>query len=259
MLKINKNLNTEIATLQEEKLNLSGGIVECIKFENRLLFSKTPSLKNLNIIEFGCGIFPACFGLSNKSMPNIYIASDPSKKLINVAKSIDSRPLYKIFDLEKKLKIKGKKFDIIILKGVLHHLKYPQNALKKVSKILKYNGVIIVSEPNLSSIVANLMKWILKFFFKINMEASPYGQLKQSKIRSCFNKANLDIISEWYVSLIAFPLTGSHGRIPILPDKKIIFIILLAIEKQISKILNKFILLAKISHFKVNFIVKKRN
>ena len=191
-------------------------------------------------------------------MPNIYVASDPSKKLINVAKKIDSRPFYKIFDLEKKLKIKGK-FDIIILKGVLHHLKCPQNALKKVSKILKYNGVIIVSEPNLSSIVANLMKWILKFFFKISMEASPYGQLKQQKIRLCFNKANLDIVCEWYVSLIAFPLTGAHGRIPILPDKKIIFIILLAIEKQISKILNKFILLAKISHFKVNFIVKKRD
>lgn len=253
-----KNLNTEIATLSEEKLNLSGGIVECIKFENRLLFSRTPSLKNFNIIEFGCGVFPACFGLPNKSMPNIYVASDPSKKLINVAKKIDSRPFYKIFDLEKKLKIKGK-FDIIILKGVLHHLKYPQNSLKKVSKILKNNGVIIVSEPNRSSIVANLMKWILNFFFKISLEASPYGQLKQEKIRSCFNKANLDIVCEWYVSLIAFPLTGAHGRIPILPDKKIIFIILLAIEKQISKILNKFILLAKISHFKVNFIVKKRN
>lgn len=253
-----KNLNTEIATLSEEKLNLSGGIVECIKFENRLLFSKTPSLKNFNIIEFGCGVFPACFGLPNKSMPNIYVASDPSKKLINVAKKIDSRPFYKIFDLEKKIKIKSK-FDIIILKGVLHHLKYPQNGLKKVSKILKNNGVIIVSEPNRSSIVANLMKWILNFFFKISLEASPYGQLKQEKIRSCFNKANLDIVCEWYVSLIAFPLTGAHGRIPILPDKKIIFIILLAIEKQISKILNKFILLAKISHFKVNFIVKKRN
>ena len=253
-----KNLNTEIATLSEEKLNLSGGIVECIKFENRLLFSRTPSLKNFNIIEFGCGVFPACFGLPNKSMPNIYVASDPSKKLINVAKKIDSRPFYKIFDLEKKLKIKGK-FDIIILKGVLHHLKYPQNALKKVSKILKNHGVIIVSEPNRSSIVANLMKWILNFFFKISMEASPYGQLKQQKIRLCFNKANLDIVCEWYVSLIAFPLTGAHGRIPILPDKKIIFNILLAIEKQISKILNKFILLAKISHFKVNFIVKKRD
>jgi len=67
-------------------------------------------------------------------MPNIYIASDPSKKLINAAKSIDTRPVYKIFNLEKKIKIK-QKFDIIILKGVLHHLRYPQNALKNFKNI----------------------------------------------------------------------------------------------------------------------------
>jgi len=61
------------------------------------------------------------------------------------------------------------------------------------------------------------------------MEASPYGQLKQSKIRQCFNKANLDIVSEWYVSLIAFPLTGSHGRIPILPDKQNLYSIMIVL------------------------------
>ena len=38
-------------TLQEEKLNLKGGIVGTIKFENRQLFSRHPFLKKLNIIE----------------------------------------------------------------------------------------------------------------------------------------------------------------------------------------------------------------
>ena len=53
-------------------------------------------------------------------MPKTYIATDTSKKIINNAKINDDRPIYKTYDLEKNFNIK-KKFDFIVLKGVLHH------------------------------------------------------------------------------------------------------------------------------------------
>lgn len=254
----NKNFKTVDTLLkQTNKINLFGGVAECIKFENRSFFSKI-NLKNKNVIEFGCGTFPASFGIENENMPNIYVACDVSQKLINVAKRVDSRPDYKVLDLEKKIASKHKnKFNVVILKGVLHHVKFPALVLKKVSRTLKKDGVIIVSEPNLSSVIGNLAKWFLSFFFKISMEDSPYGQLRQVKIKQSIRKSNMRIINEWYTSLIAFPLTGDYGRKPIIPDNRSLFKLLIFLEKIFSFVLNKFIFFAKISHFKVNFIIKK--
>ena len=93
--------------------------------------------------------------------------------------------------------------------------------------------------------------------FKILMEESPYGQLKQVKIKQSIRKSNMRIINEWYTSLIAFPLTGDYGRKPIIPDNRSLFKLLIFLEKIFSFVLNKFIFFAKISHFKVNFIIKK--
>ena len=73
---------------------------------------------------------------------------------------------------------------IVILKHVLHHVQYPEIVLKKVNRILTKNGVVIISEPNLSSVIGNLLKWFLDYFFKISMEASPYGQYSQTKINN---------------------------------------------------------------------------
>ena len=126
---------------------------------------KLVNLKGKDLIEFGCGIFPSSFGLKKKCMPREYVASDTSNKILKVAKMNDNRPTYKVIDLEKNITI-SKKYDLIILKGVLHHLKKPEKVLAKLKNILKPNGMIIISEPNLSSVIGNFLKWFLEFFFK---------------------------------------------------------------------------------------------
>lgn len=255
----NKNLKTlKILLDQTKKINLHGGIAECIKFENKNLLSKI-SLNNKNLIEFGCGAFPTSFGIEDFNMPKHYVATDTSKELILTAKKVDPRPIYKIINLEKKLNITNKKkFDVVILKHVLHHVQYPEIVLKKVNRILTKNGVVIISEPNLSSVIGNLLKWFLDYFFKISMEASPYGQYSQTKIKNSIKKSKMYIVKEWYSSLLAFPLTGDYGRKKIFPDIKFLFKLIIIFEKIISYFLHLFKVLAKITHFKVNFVLKKK-
>ena len=163
--KINNNIKTEKTLLNQKKnFKIKGGISECIKYENKFFF-RSFDLVGKDLIEFGCGVFPSSIGLEKNKMPKTYIATDTSKKIINNAKINDNRLIYRIYDLEKNINIK-KKFDFVVLKGVLHHTKYPEKVLKKLKKILKKNGIIIISEPNLSSVLGNFLKWFLKFCFK---------------------------------------------------------------------------------------------
>ena len=98
----NLNLRTEQTLInQRRNFSIKGGIAKCIEYENRNFF-KFIDLKGKDLIEFGCGIFPSSFGLRNNSMPKKYVASDTSKKILEVAKLNDNRPTYKVIDLEKK-------------------------------------------------------------------------------------------------------------------------------------------------------------
>ena len=89
------------------------------------------------------------------------------------------------------------------------------------------------------------------------MEASPYGQYSQTKIKNSIKKSKMYIVKEWYSSFLAFPLTGDYGRKKIFPDIKFLFKLIIIFEKIISYFLHLFKVLAKITHFKVNFILKK--
>lgn len=248
------NFKTEQSLInQKNNFFIKGGIAKCIEYENRTFF-KFIDLKGKDLIEFGCGIFPSSLGLKDNSMPRNYIASDTSKKIIKVAKLNDKRPKYKVINLEKKI-INKKKYDLIVLKGVLHHIKRPEKVLIKLKSILKPKGIIIISEPNLSSIIGNFLKWSLEFFFKRNMEDSPYGQYDYNKISLSIKKANLKIYRKWYSSLLLLILTGDYGRIKIFPDNRYLFGVFIIFEEIINR-LSSFFKISKFVNFKINLIVK---
>lgn len=256
-MKINNNLNnkTEKTLInQKKKLNKNGGIFKCIAYENNFFF-KPINLNGKDLIEFGCGVFPSSLGLQKNDMPRHYIATDTSKKIVNLAKTNDNRPTYKVINLEKKIKLK-KKFDVIVLKGVLHHTKKPEKILLNLKKILKKNGLIILSEPNLYSIVGNFLKWILNFFFKISMEDSPYGQYDYKKISKCIKFSKLKIVNKWYSVFFLLIFTGDYGRINFFPDSKILFNFFIKLENLFFYIF-KFFHLSKYIGFKINLILKK--
>ena len=99
------------------------------------------------------------------------------------------------------------------------------------------------------------MKWFLEFFFKKNLEDSPYGQYNFSKISKSIKKANLKIHRKWYTSLILLIFTGDYGRIKFLPDNRLLFSVLILFESIFYK-LFAFLKIDKFLNFKLNLITK---
>ena len=138
----------------------------------------------------------------------------------------------------------------------MHHTEKPENVLIKLKKNLKPNGFLIISEPNLSSILANYLKWFLGFFFNKSMEDSPYGQYSYKKISYSIKKTKLKVYNKWYSSLFLLIFSGDFGRIKIFPDNNFLFSFFIALESFFYNIFN-FLRVTKYLYFKVNLIIKK--
>lgn len=224
--------------LQYQQLNSNLGL-KIVAEEENLIFHSRSSMLNKKVLELGCGIYPASCGIKDENMPENYHATDFDKKLIEIAKKQDERIKTSIINLHKLNEIDVQiKFDLIFLKGVLHHIKDFQNVLEFCKKILNKNGYIIIAEPNLKSIPGNLMKYILKKLFNINLESSPYGQIPYDKLIDTIENNNFKIVEKWYSRLIAFLLSGSLGRIKIV-NNKFIFKIAIKLDKFLNYLFGK--------------------
>ena len=226
--------------------------MECIKYENINFLSKI-NTDNKKILELGCGIFPSSFGTFQNKKKIKFTASDCSNQIIELAKKIEKKNYYKKIDLEKKIKL-DTSFDVIILKGVIHHIKYPEKLFKQLKNYLNKNGILLISEPNLSSLIGNFLKWVLKKIFKKNLEDSPYGQYSFKKIEQSLKKSELKIKKIWYSSLILLIISGDYGRINFMPNNKYLYYFFIFLEK----ILYFFISglgISKYLYFKINLIV----
>jgi ubiquinone/menaquinone biosynthesis C-methylase UbiE len=250
-----KNASTEKAILKiGRRFDPKSGTALVCAYENQNVLART-RMSGKNVLEVGCGSLPACFGISNDLMPEKYLATDVSKKLLEASRRIDKRPVY-LVKSAMAVSLPDRSFDVIIMRGVLHHLSDPAAALKALKRKLKPGGQLLLYEPNLSSVSAGVMKWILKTFFGINMEESPYGQLSQKSIRQAIQTAKLELADVWYSSLLAFPLTGDYGRRQILPDNGKLFSKVIALDRFLSGWLHKIPVLAKWSHFRVIFLLQ---
>ncbi len=113
-----------------------------------------PHLKSLikkdvkSILDLGCGQGILSFNISEKIE---YVGIDLSSSLIQEAKKLSKKKENKflIGDIEKKLEIDKKDFDLAIFLLVLQGLKNPQKALKNAFDHLKVGKelIIIINHP----------------------------------------------------------------------------------------------------------------
>jgi SAM-dependent methyltransferase len=249
-----ENASTEKAILHMGKnFDPAGGIALVCILENKTLLSRT-DMRGKDVLEVGCGCLPACFGIADSQMPKCYVASDPSAEIIETACRIDARPEYQI---ESAVQPSGQEqtFDLLIVRGVLHHLADPAKTLLALRSRLRPGGQLLIGEPNLSCIPGNFAKWFLWKVFKIRMEESPYGQLPRASILQAIHDSGYQVCEEWYSSLLAFPLTGDYGRRLILPNNRFLFRAIIAIDRCLSRLLHRFTPLARRLHWRVIFLV----
>ena len=162
---------------------------------------------NIKLLDVGCG-FGYFLKLCEKQTNWKLYGVDISEYAIQNAKKILKTAELKVIDANKGFPFNDNYFDIITLFDVIEHVKSPFNVLKECYRVLKPNGLICITTPNLNA-VARLWKgddWYgfsdpthiylftpssLKFLveqvgFKIEMVKTPFNPLPEflSKIAS---------------------------------------------------------------------------
>lgn len=107
--------------------------------------------KKIKIIDIGCGDGKYTIELFKNISPSLILGIDPAKNAVKVAtekvkNKYDGRIRFQtgnIYSIDKI--IKNEKFDLAVVRGVLHHLYRPQIAIKKLNNIFLS---VIVLEPN---------------------------------------------------------------------------------------------------------------
>tara|TARA_A100001011_G_scaffold300224_1_gene313530 strand:+ start:40144 stop:41166 length:1023 start_codon:yes stop_codon:yes gene_type:complete len=109
--------------------------------------------EKLRILDLGCGTGENTVAFAQYFYKSEIVGIDASKSSILLAKKLKKKLNlenlnFKIFNFEKQNIKELGKFNFIICAGVLHHLNNPKKELKKISKLLDKNSVLILKIYN---------------------------------------------------------------------------------------------------------------
>lgn len=127
-------------------------VVSDNNFTYRILLNvlnKHIKIKRGKILDIGCGAGTMSFYLANKGH-NILGIDISSKAIKECAAS--NRELHfkniKFAQVDFPKELPNEKFDVVIFTEVIEHLENGQNALVSIYKLLKPNGIMILSTPS---------------------------------------------------------------------------------------------------------------
>ncbi|NIM90461.1 MAG: methyltransferase domain-containing protein [Candidatus Aminicenantes bacterium] len=131
---------------------------------------KKRKTQDFNILDIGCGNGYLDFKLKN-SVPKYYnlkvIGVDKYKPAIDFAntrkKFLHREDCH--FELMDacNLRFEDDSFDIVVCSEVLEHLKQPRMAIKEIYRVLKKDGLVIISTPNKrENVLIKIARFILK-------------------------------------------------------------------------------------------------
>jgi len=110
--------------------------------------SKNTPLKNINILDVGCG--GGLISVPMKKLGANVVGIDASLKNINVAKIYSKQnnlEIKYICSSPEKLKI-NKKFDVLLMLEIVEHIDDINFFIKQSSKFLKKNGLMFIATLN---------------------------------------------------------------------------------------------------------------
>lgn len=186
-----------------------------LKGRNVGIFEKAVSDKSAKILDFGTGSGAFLNALSERGYKNLYACdidnyvADNIKPLLKDFKAFDAS-----FD---KFTWSDKTFDVVTAWEVFEHLENPHNAIREIYRILKPDGLLIFSVPNIFHIVSRLIflkRGLFPRWNETNNHISVYP-------RGIFDKAFLryfELLKEGYVyPKISLPILN---KIKFLPENK---------------------------------------
>lgn len=111
----------------------------------------------LKVLDIGSGDGTFVNFLQSKFPQHIYYGCDISKEAIKVNEKEKKSVHWKRVDFNKPVPFDKSLFNVIIAGEIIEHLYNTDNFFKEVHSILKKNGVLLLTTPNLAS-------WMNRFF-----------------------------------------------------------------------------------------------
>lgn len=174
-------------------------------------------LKNKKILELGC---PANGGIIQfLSADNEVYGADISQSSIKLLKKkgINS---FLINLNDDKIPFKDKYFDIVLLIGTIEHLYNPQHGMEEIKRVLKTNGILLISIPNPSTGHYQIYpKMYTHKHFKIYLSKNGFKVKKFKKYGICFPFYNIfvkshiiknkvdNFVDNWFLGALVYLLS----------------------------------------------------
>lgn len=165
------------------------------------MLNDIPRDKRLKILDVGCGTGIAYEVISNEFNSFGYVGIDLSDDMISVGRSRYPGATLNVMDCEK-LKFKDSSFDIVFARSILHHVPHPDIAASEMIRVVKKDGMIIVSEPHrnfMTSLPREISKSLTGHFDK------DHTNFTMKEIVNMFRESSMTILKREYFGYIAYP------------------------------------------------------
>jgi len=120
--------------------------------------------KNIKIIDLGCGKGTIVKKLRAIGFKNIVYC--------DIKDTFDRK--VKLMDFNKKLKFKDNSFDLIISTEVIEHLENKYFFFREVKRILKKEGTLVFSSPNIANLPNKVVYFFKSRFIEFNDKELPH-------------------------------------------------------------------------------------
>lgn len=209
----------------------------------RAFLSKIPKIKTILEVGAGFGRLAPNYSFRAKKV----VLTEPSRKLLGVAKkNVKGDNVEFVQSTLENLpkKMKSRKFDLVIMVRVLHHIKDQDRCFEDISKLLKKRGYFILEFANKRHFKAYLKEFFHgNFTYALDITTKdirskkskeqktlPFLNFHPDKIREMLENCGFEVLEERSVSNIRSPFL--KGIIPLS--------VLIWIEKHIQGLLSFF-------------------
>ncbi len=128
---------------------------------NKTMLGMLPKFKYKKILDIGCGTGEFYLDIK-RSLRGKYLGIDLSPHMLALAKKKYKKIEVIEADVEK-LPFDDNQFDLIVGRGIFHHLPNPQRGSKETRRVLKKGGLLLITEPTNNFMNKLLRKILYKY------------------------------------------------------------------------------------------------